>query len=111
VGEQGSTNVSHGCVNLPPDAAEEYYNMEVPGDPVIVTGSPLQGTYDDGWTEWFLSWNQLLQGSATGDAVQAGPNGSQFVSPASLNSPSPTPSASPTGQGSATAQPSPSKSG
>jgi lipoprotein-anchoring transpeptidase ErfK/SrfK len=107
VGEQGSTNVSHGCVNLPPDAATTYYNMEVPGDPVVVTGSHVQGTWDDGWTYWFLNWNQLLQGSATGDAVEAGPSGSQFVSPAALNSPSPAPSASPSGQGSASAHPTP----
>jgi lipoprotein-anchoring transpeptidase ErfK/SrfK len=81
VGQQGSVNVSHGCVNLPPSAAETYYKMELPGDPVVVTGSPVKGTWGDGWTYWFLSWNQLLKGSATGEAVQAGPNGSQFVSP------------------------------
>jgi lipoprotein-anchoring transpeptidase ErfK/SrfK len=95
VGQQGSSNVSHGCVNLAPSAAETYYKMEVPGDPVVVSGSPVQGKWDDGWTQWFLSWNQLLNGSATGEAVEAGPNGSQFVSPDSLNSPSPAPPASP----------------
>lgn len=95
VGEQGSANVSHGCVNLPPSAAETYYKMEVPGDPVVVTGSPVKGIFGDGWTYWFLSWDQLLKGSATGEAVEAGPDGSQFVSPDSLNSPSPAPSASP----------------
>src|SRR6202011_6094425 len=30
--DQGTTNVSHGCVNLPPDAAITYYNMSIPGD-------------------------------------------------------------------------------
>ena len=40
VGEQGFTNVSHGCVNMPPADAEIYYKMAVPGDPVTITGSP-----------------------------------------------------------------------
>jgi lipoprotein-anchoring transpeptidase ErfK/SrfK len=84
VGDQGSVNVSHGCVNMPPADAEEYYTMEVPGDPVTITGSPAAGTWNDGWTEWFLSWPQYVKGSALGDAVQAGPQGSTFVSPSSL---------------------------
>jgi lipoprotein-anchoring transpeptidase ErfK/SrfK len=84
VAEQGTINVSHGCVNMPPADAEEYYKMEVPGDPVTITGSPRAGTWDDGWTEWFLSWPQYVKGSALGEAVEAGPQGSTFVSPASV---------------------------
>jgi lipoprotein-anchoring transpeptidase ErfK/SrfK len=84
VAEQGTTNVSHGCVNMPPADAEEYYKMEVPGDPVTISGSPRAGTWDDGWTEWFLSWPQYVKGSALGEAVEAGPQGSTFVSPASV---------------------------
>ncbi len=84
VGEQGFTNVSHGCVNMPPADAEIYYNMEVPGDPVTITGSPRAGTFDNGWTQWFLPWDRYLQGSALGDAVEAGPGGSAFVSPAAV---------------------------
>jgi lipoprotein-anchoring transpeptidase ErfK/SrfK len=81
---QGTTNVSHGCVNLPPGAAQTYYNMSIPGDPITVTASSAAGKWDDGWTQWFLPWSQYLKGSATGDAVQAGPQGSTFVSPSSL---------------------------
>ncbi len=84
VGEQGYTNVSHGCVNLSPYHAQVYYNLAVPGDPVTVTHSPAAGAWDDGWTEWFLSWKQLLAGSATHQAVRAGPGGSTFVNPATL---------------------------
>jgi lipoprotein-anchoring transpeptidase ErfK/SrfK len=79
VGEQGFTNVSHGCVNMPPADAEIYYKMAVPGDPVIITGSPLKGTFDDGWTEWFLPWHRYEQGSALHEAVLAGPHGSRFI--------------------------------
>jgi lipoprotein-anchoring transpeptidase ErfK/SrfK len=99
VGSQGNSNVSHGCVNLGPSYAPIYYNMEKPGDPVIVTGSPANGAWDDGWTDWFLSWPQVLSRSATHDAVVAGPAGSSFVSPQSLLTPSapasPTPATSP----------------
>jgi lipoprotein-anchoring transpeptidase ErfK/SrfK len=84
VNEQGFTNVSHGCVNMRPADAEAYYKMEVPGDPVTVTGSPRGGKWDNGWTEWFLSWPDYLRGSALHEAVEAGPDGSRFVSPSAL---------------------------
>jgi len=84
VGEQGFENVSHGCVNLSPAHAEIYYNMAVPGDPITITGSPQKGTWDNGWTMWFLSWPQYLKGSALHEAVVAGPDGSTFVNPATL---------------------------
>jgi lipoprotein-anchoring transpeptidase ErfK/SrfK len=82
--DQGNTNVSHGCVNLPPAAAKTYYTMSIPGDPITVTASTAAGKWDNGWTEWFLPWSEYLKGSALGLAVQAGPQGSTFVSPASL---------------------------
>jgi lipoprotein-anchoring transpeptidase ErfK/SrfK len=84
VTQQGNTNVSHGCLNTSPAHSQAYYNLAVPGDPVTVTGSPAPGKWDDGWTVWFLSWDQLLAGSALHEAVQAGPSGSSFVSAATL---------------------------
>ena len=84
VGEQGFENVSHGCVNLSPADAEIYYNLAVPGDPITIQNSPRSGAWDNGWTEWFLSWPQYLKGSATGEAVVANANGSEFVSPSTL---------------------------
>jgi lipoprotein-anchoring transpeptidase ErfK/SrfK len=84
VGEQGFSNVSHGCVNLSPQNAAWYYARANPGDPITITGSPVAGRWDDGYTEWFLTWNHLLKGSATHEAVQAGPTGSTFVNPATL---------------------------
>jgi len=81
VGVQGFANVSHGCVNMPPAAAEFYYKMAVPGDPVTIVGSPRGGIWDNGWTYWFLSWSQLLKGSALHEAVIAGPHGSTFLEP------------------------------
>jgi len=86
VGEQGFTNVSHGCVNLSPEHAAWYYARANPGDPITITGSPVAGQWDDGYTQWFLTWNQLLRGSATHEAVQAGPTGSTFINPDTLQS-------------------------
>ena len=84
VGQQGFTNVSHGCVNMPPADAAVYYKMAVPGDPVTIVGSPRGGVWGNGWTDWFLSAKQLVAGSALHEAVQAGPSGSRFVNPATL---------------------------
>ena len=84
VNQQGFENVSHGCVNLTPADAQAYYDLAVPGDPITIVGSPKGGTWDNGWTEWFLGWTQLVAGSALHQAVSAGPGGSTFVDPATL---------------------------
>ncbi len=84
VAQQGIVNVSHGCVNLSPAHAATYYGLASQGDPVTVTGSPVAGTWGDGWTLWFWSWQRLLRGSALGRAVVAGPDGSRLASPSSL---------------------------
>jgi lipoprotein-anchoring transpeptidase ErfK/SrfK len=87
VGDQGSSNVSHGCFNLSPADSETYYNLAVPGDPITVTDSTKAGKWDDGWTEWFLSWTDYLKGSALHQAVKAGPDGSSFVDPSTVPAP------------------------
>jgi len=86
LGEQGFVNVSHGCVNLSPEHAQWYYDHANPGDPITVTGSPVAGQWDDGYTEWFMTWNQLLRGSATHMAVQVSATGSTFINPDTLPS-------------------------
>jgi lipoprotein-anchoring transpeptidase ErfK/SrfK len=87
VGDQGISNVSHGCVNLSPTDSAIYYGLAVPGDPITVTDSTKAGQWDDGWTEWFLSWTDLLKGSALHQAVKAGPDGSTFVDPSTVPAP------------------------
>jgi lipoprotein-anchoring transpeptidase ErfK/SrfK len=84
VGEQGFANVSHGCVNLAPDHAAWYYDNADRGEPVTIVGSPVRGTWGDGWTIWFLSWKKLVRGSALKQAVLAGPDGSFFAGPDTL---------------------------
>ncbi|GJF06775.1 L,D-transpeptidase [Pseudonocardia sp. D17] len=58
-GAQGSSNVTHGCVNLSIDNAKAYYDTAIYGDPVEVTGTPVQLSAKDGdiW-DWTLSWSQ-----------------------------------------------------
>ena len=78
VGSQGSTNVSHGCVNMAPADAELYYKMELTGDPVTIVGSSRAGVWGNGWTDWFLPWPKYLQGSAIEPGRGGGP-GRQLV--------------------------------
>jgi lipoprotein-anchoring transpeptidase ErfK/SrfK len=66
VGQQGNSNVSHGCINVAPGEADWLFrNLQV-GDPVVVrnTNSPVKAY--DGWTDWTLSWDQWLTKSAAG---------------------------------------------
>jgi lipoprotein-anchoring transpeptidase ErfK/SrfK len=58
-GAQGSSNVTHGCVNLSIDNAKAYYDTALYGDPVEVTGTPVQLSSKDGdvW-DWTLSWDR-----------------------------------------------------
>jgi lipoprotein-anchoring transpeptidase ErfK/SrfK len=63
-GEQGYTNVSHGCVNLSQSNAEWVYNNSHIGDPVSVSGTEVHVTPGDGWTVWDMSWQDYIKGSA-----------------------------------------------
>jgi lipoprotein-anchoring transpeptidase ErfK/SrfK len=64
-GVQGSSNVTHGCVNLSTANAREYFNTAMFGDPVEVTGSstPLTGADGDIY-DWTVSWESWLAMSA-----------------------------------------------
>jgi lipoprotein-anchoring transpeptidase ErfK/SrfK len=77
--QQGISNVSHGCINLAPGYAAWFYSHSVLGDPISVVGSPVAGTWGDGWTIYFLGWRKLLAGSATGDAVLVSRDGSRLA--------------------------------
>lgn len=64
-GQQGSSNVSHGCVNLSVDNAIWFYQHFGLGDVVEIVNSggkqlPVWDTYGD----WIPSWSQWQAGSA-----------------------------------------------
>jgi lipoprotein-anchoring transpeptidase ErfK/SrfK len=62
---QGSRNVSHGCANLSPDNAKQYFDSAMVGDPVEITGSTQQlGPEDGDYYDWALTWDQWLAKSA-----------------------------------------------
>jgi lipoprotein-anchoring transpeptidase ErfK/SrfK len=64
-GVQGSSNVTHGCVNLSTADAREYYDSAIFGDPVEVTNSPTPLTAADGDIyDWTVPWNSWLAMSA-----------------------------------------------
>jgi lipoprotein-anchoring transpeptidase ErfK/SrfK len=66
VGSQGSSNVSHGCLNVSPSNAIWFYDNTKRGDIVEVTntvGSTLPGT--DGLGDWNIPWEQWRAGNAS----------------------------------------------
>ncbi|MBD0322737.1 MAG: L,D-transpeptidase, partial [Aldersonia sp.] len=65
VGQQGSSNVSHGCLNLSPENAIWVYNNLKRGDVVIVkntSGGTLSGL--DGLGDWNIPWSEWKAGNA-----------------------------------------------
>ena len=65
VGSQGSTNVSHGCLNVNPSNAIWFYDNTKRGDIVEVintVGPTLSGT--DGLGDWNIPWEQWRTGNA-----------------------------------------------
>ncbi|QIZ39601.1 hypothetical protein FDZ84_17765 [Saccharopolyspora sp. ASAGF58] len=65
VAQQGSSNVSHGCINLDQANAQWFFDHFGLGDVVEVTNSggpalPVWDTYGD----WSLSWDKWKAGSA-----------------------------------------------
>jgi lipoprotein-anchoring transpeptidase ErfK/SrfK len=64
VADQGVRNVSHGCINLSQENARWLFEQTLLGDPVIVTGTEVKLRNGNGWTDWNLSWEEYVKGSA-----------------------------------------------
>lgn len=61
VGAQGSSNVSHGCVNLSTAHAKEYFESAIYGDPVEVTGTDVTLSAADGDIyDWAVPWEKWI---------------------------------------------------
>jgi lipoprotein-anchoring transpeptidase ErfK/SrfK len=64
-GVQGSSNITHGCVNLSTQDAQQYFNTAIFGDPVEVTNSPIPMSGADGDIyDWTIPWNKWQAMSA-----------------------------------------------
>lgn len=72
VGAQGSTNVSHGCVNVAPANAEWFFHFTNRGDIIKVVGTSRKLQFGNGPTPWVLSWKEWQKGSALGKPVTTG---------------------------------------
>lgn len=62
---QGSSNVSHGCVNLSGEDGRWFLEFTQIGDPVEIVGSekPLTPADGDIW-DWTVPWEEYVKGSA-----------------------------------------------
>lgn len=57
VGEQGSENVSHGCVNLSTVNAHAFYDFSQPGDVInVINGVRPPSPGDHGLMDWTTPW-------------------------------------------------------
>ncbi|MGW4466421.1 Ig-like domain-containing protein [Micromonospora sp. NPDC004704] len=63
-GDQGSTNVSHGCTNVSAANAAFLMRTTQVGDLVTVRGTEVQLEDGNGWTAWNMDWDEYVKGSA-----------------------------------------------
>ena len=59
---QGYQNVSHGCVNLSPSRAIDFFNFSQPGDVVVVQNSTRPADWTDGEGDWQADFSQFTSG-------------------------------------------------
>ncbi|MFI7608096.1 Ig-like domain-containing protein [Micromonospora sp. NPDC049366] len=95
-GDQGSTNVSHGCTNVSASAADWLMNITQVGDLVTVKGTEVPLTEGNGWTAWNVDWDQYVKGSALPVPAGLGPAPTHPNHPGAVagGSPAPQPSVS-----------------
>ncbi|GAA4682644.1 L,D-transpeptidase [Phytohabitans rumicis] len=63
-GVQGRTNVSHGCVNVSMAMGRWLFDQTHIGDPITVKGTEDKLKNGNGWTDWNMSWDEYVKGSA-----------------------------------------------
>ncbi|GAA0913435.1 L,D-transpeptidase [Virgisporangium aurantiacum] len=85
-GDQGRRNVSHGCTNISAANAQWLYGVTQIGDPVIIKGTEEHVKWQNGWTDWDITWTEYVKGSAIpyvppAVAPSAGPSTSGSASP------------------------------
>ncbi|PZF84780.1 L,D-transpeptidase [Micromonospora deserti] len=93
-GDQGNTNVSHGCTNVSSSAADWLMGVTQVGDLVTFKGTEVELTEGNGWTAWNVSWDEFVKGSALPVPAGLRPAPSQAPHPGAVagGSPAPVPS-------------------
>ncbi|MEO3779283.1 Ig-like domain-containing protein [Micromonospora sp. B11E3] len=96
-GDQGYTNVSHGCANVSATAADWLMGITQVGDLVTVKGTEVQLQAGNGWTAWNVSWDEFAKGSALPVPAGLRPAPAAVPHPGAVaggSAPAPAPSAS-----------------
>ncbi|MFU8874058.1 Ig-like domain-containing protein [Micromonospora sp. SL4-19] len=96
-GDQGNTNVSHGCTNLSAAAADWLMGITQVGDLVTVKGTEVTLDAGNGWTAWNVSWDEFAKGSALPVPAGLRPSPTQPADPGAVTSESPQPAPSVSG--------------
>jgi lipoprotein-anchoring transpeptidase ErfK/SrfK len=95
-GDQGNTNVSHGCANVSSGAADWLMGATQVGDLIEVKGTEVDLQPGNGWTAWNVSWPEYVKGSALPVPANLGSAGAP-QGPGKLGGGSPAPA--PSGRG------------
>ncbi|WP_240489874.1 L,D-transpeptidase [Actinomadura atramentaria] len=69
---QGHQNVSHGCLNSSPAAAQWFYKFSYRGDPVIIKGTSRKLQWNNGWSYYQMSFASWVKGGALDRPVTTG---------------------------------------
>jgi lipoprotein-anchoring transpeptidase ErfK/SrfK len=69
-GSQGESNVSHGCTGMSTDNAAWLFDLLTRGDPVTYVNSNRALEPGNGWTDWNVSTDNWLKGSALATPTQ-----------------------------------------
>jgi lipoprotein-anchoring transpeptidase ErfK/SrfK len=87
-GKQGRINVSHGCVNVSEANGAWLFNVTKIGDPITVKNTERQLQNGNGWTDWNMSWDEYVKGSAIPyEPPSAAPSGSPSADPSASATP------------------------
>ncbi|MEV4494121.1 hypothetical protein C7C45_21450 [Micromonospora arborensis] len=89
-GQQGSVNVSHGCVNVSMANGDWLFKNTQIGDPITVKGTERKLQNGNGWTDWNMSWDEYVKGSALPYEPPADPDATPAPDGAATPTPTPT---------------------
>ncbi|MEU7797861.1 Ig-like domain-containing protein [Micromonospora arborensis] len=89
-GQQGSVNVSHGCVNVSMANGDWLFKNTQIGDPITVKGTERKLQNGNGWTDWNMSWDEYVKGSALPYEPPADPDATPTPDGAATPTPTPT---------------------
>lgn len=89
----GQYNLSHGCVNAPPEFAQWFFNNFQRGDIVDITGTKRRVEWNNGWSYYEMPWKQWVKGGALDKEITTGPTDGAAADPTSPAPTSPAPTA------------------